>query len=88
MGSCLTLGSELSEETHMLTKHEALLGRGSQLRNPGELLCHMACNLQFSGDEISFWAVSGQSFSLRVLPGGASIVQPRWIPLRRILGDW
>ena len=87
MGSCLTLGSELSEETHVLTKQEALLGRGSQLRNPGELLCHMACNLQFYGDEISFWVVFGQSLWLRVLPGGACIAQSRWIPARRTLGD-
>ena len=28
-GSCLTLGNELSEETHMLTKQESLLGRGA-----------------------------------------------------------
>ena len=26
MGSCLTLGSELSEETHLLTKQETLSG--------------------------------------------------------------
>lgn len=30
-GSCLTLGSELSEETHVLTKQETLLGRGAQV---------------------------------------------------------
>ena len=29
MGSCLTLGNELSEESHMLTKQESLLGRGA-----------------------------------------------------------
>ena len=29
MGSCLTLGDELSEETHLLTKQETLLGRGA-----------------------------------------------------------
>ena len=28
--SSLTLGNELSEETHMLTKQETLLGRGNQ----------------------------------------------------------
>ena len=61
MGSCLTLGSELSEDTYVLTKQEALLGRGSQLRNPGKLRCHMACNVQFYGDEISLWVVFGQS---------------------------
>ena len=30
MGSCLALGSELSEETRVLTKEEALLGRGAR----------------------------------------------------------
>ena len=29
LGSCLTLGNELSEETHVLTKHETLLGKGT-----------------------------------------------------------
>ena len=28
MDSCLTLRNELSEETHVLTKQETLLGRG------------------------------------------------------------
>ena len=27
--SCLTLGNELSKETHVLTKQETLLGRGT-----------------------------------------------------------
>ena len=30
LGSCLTLGNELSEETHVLTKEEILLGKGTQ----------------------------------------------------------
>ena len=39
LGSCLTLGNELSEETHVLTKREALLGKGagvesSRVREP------------------------------------------------------
>ena len=39
LGSCLTLGNELSKETHVLTKQEAFLGRGaweesSKLREP------------------------------------------------------
>ena len=29
-GSCLTLGNELSEETHVLTKQELLLGKGTR----------------------------------------------------------
>ena len=30
LGSCLTIGNELSEETHVLTKQEILLGKGTQ----------------------------------------------------------
>ena len=29
LGSCLTLGNELSEGTHVLTKQEILLGKGA-----------------------------------------------------------
>jgi len=43
VGSCLTLGNDLSEATHVLTKQATLLGRApgenSRGRNPGELLC-------------------------------------------------
>ena len=45
-----------------------------------------AGGLQFYGDGISFQVVISQSFWLRVLPGGAPLVQPRWMPERRILG--
>ena len=39
LGSCLTLGNELSEETHVLTKQDILLGKGirveiSRVREP------------------------------------------------------
>ena len=47
----------------------------------------MAGSLGFYGDGISFQFVFGQSFGLRVLPGGACIAQPRWMPVKRILGD-
>ena len=33
VGSCLTLGNELSKETHKLTKQEAMLGRGGQVES-------------------------------------------------------
>ena len=46
----------------------------------------MAFSLGFYGDRISFQVVFSQSFWLRVLPGGAGLVQPRWMPERRILG--
>ena len=46
----LTLGNELSEETHMLTKQETLLRRGTQAEcreeNPGGLLCLVVCSLR------------------------------------------
>ena len=31
LGSCLTLGNELSEETYVLTKQEILLGKGTRV---------------------------------------------------------
>ena len=33
LGSCLTLGNELSEETHALTKQEILLGKGTRVES-------------------------------------------------------
>ena len=66
LGSCLTLGNELSEETHMLTKQENSLGREprvdrGRVRDSGGLLCHVARRPGFYGDGISFQVVSGQS---------------------------
>ena len=64
VGSCQILRNELSEETHVLTKREILggeilLGRRTQWRAEGQvklggLFCHVAHNLRFYGDEISF----------------------------------
>ena len=67
LGSCLTLWNELSEETHLLTKQEIFLGKGtrvesSRVKNPGEQLCHVARSLGFYGDGISFRVVFDQSF--------------------------
>ena len=43
VGSCLTLGNELSEEIHLLTKQKILLGRCSWAESSqGDLLCHVA----------------------------------------------
>ena len=33
LGSCLTLGNELSEETHVQTKQEILLGKGTRVES-------------------------------------------------------
>ena len=65
-GSCLTLGNQLSEETHVLTKQEILLGKGtrvesSRVRKPRRTaLLHGS--LHFYGDGISFQVVFDQSF--------------------------
>ena len=45
----------------------------------------MACSLGLYGDGISLRVVFRRSFWLRVLPGGAGLVQPTWMP-GRILG--
>ena len=71
VGSYLTLGNELSKETHMLTKQEILLGRGAwvestRVREPRSIA--RPC-----GNGVSFQVVSGQSFWLMVLPSGACI---------------
>ena len=69
----------------MLTKQEILVGKGAQeessrVREPRRTA--LPCGLQSQ----SFLVVFSQSFWLRVLPGGRCIVQPRWMPSRRILG--
>ena len=75
----------------MLTKQEILLGKGtraesSRVRDPRRAALHVARSLRFHGEGTSFWVVFTQSFGLRVHPGGARPVQPRWMPARRILG--
>ena len=47
----------------------------------------MAWTLGFYGDGISFRVVFSQSFWLRVLPGGAHLIQPRWMP-EKDSGRW
>ena len=48
----------------------------------------MARSLGFYDAGISFRVVFSQSFWLRVLPGGASLDQPRWTPERILGGGW
>ena len=55
----------MSEETHVLTKQEILLGRGAQVESSSvrePLLCHRAQSFAFYGNEISLWVVVDQSF--------------------------
>ena len=59
--------NELSEETHVLTKQEILLGKGtpvetSRVREPRRTSLPLARSLGFYGDGISFRVVFGQSF--------------------------
>ena len=63
----------------MLTKQEILLGKGTQVEDS-------RVREPFYGDGISFRVVFSQSFCLRVLSGVARLVQPRWMPMRRMLG--
>ena len=65
-GSRLTLGNESSKETHVLTKQEISLGKGtwvesSRVREPRRTALPRG-SLGFYGDRISFWVVFSQSF--------------------------
>ena len=91
VGSCLIIRNELSIETHVLTKQETLLGRGarvesSRVREPKGTAWPRGSQSRVLCDGIRFRVVFSQSFWVRVLPGGASLVQPRWRPARGIRG--
>lgn len=87
-GGPLTLGSELSEETRMLTKPETSPRRGTRVQSravreprrpalPGSQPWVLWGRGWFPG---CLWPVT------LVLPGGVHIAQLRWIPGRKILG--
>jgi len=64
MGSCLTLGNELSEETRVLTKQETFLGKGAQVesgrvREPRRTALPCGSQAQILWNGVSFWVVSG-----------------------------
>ena len=64
VGSCLTLRNELSEETHVLTELETLLGRGllgGEQEGKGTQENCSVSSLGFYGDGVSFWVFPGQS---------------------------
>ena len=93
MGSCLTLGNELSNEAHVLTKQETLKvwdtrAESRRVREPRRTALPRGSQSRVLWPWVSLRVVSGQTFGLRVLPGGVCIAQPRWIPARRILGGW
>ena len=84
MGSCLTLGNELSQETRA-AKARDFIGKGSwvestRVREPRKtaLLPHSHSRV-FPG---CLWLIG----LTRVLPDGdVCIIQPKWSPVRRIL---
>ena len=81
---------------YVLKNQETLLGRGTwvesrRLRARSRTALPVTWSLGFYADGISFQVVSGWSFWLRVLPGGAHVTQGRWIPAGSTLGghmDW
>ena len=93
VGPAASLGNEASEETHVLTKPETLLGggagaEGSWVRKPAELPSFYGDG---AGPRGCPWPVTsfGSVFSLTwVLPRGAGISQPGWIPQRGFLRGW
>ena len=54
--------------------------------NPEGLLCHVALSLGLYSVGIRLGVVFSQSFWLRVLAGGARLVQPRRMPARILAG--
>ena len=81
----------MSEETHVLTKQEILLGKdtradSSRVRGPRRTALPRLTVLGFMVmGLVSRLSLANHSDS-RVFPGGASLVQPRWVPERRMLG--
>ena len=85
------MGNELSEETHVLTKQEILLGKGTRVESSRVRETRRTALPRGSQSPVLWWWISfrvvlSQSFWCRVLPGGACLVQPRWMPERRVLG--
>ena len=92
VSSCLTLGSELSEEIHThADRARALPGRGtwaeSRSGDPGGRLCRGTRSLGFyRNGNISGLSLANHSDSGYFLVAHAA--QPRWVPTSRVLGSW
>ena len=92
----LSLRNYLSKERHLLTRQETLLGRDAWVESRRIRRLRRTALLTVSGFTVTGW-VSRLSlanhlacliFSLTgVLPGGAGICQPRWIPAWGLLGN-
>ena len=73
-------------EKEMVTHSSILAWRIPWTEKPGRLQSMGSQRVGHDWATSSFTLVLSQSFWLRVLPGGACLVQPRWMPERRILG--
>ena len=81
LGFCLTLGNELSEETHVLIKQEVLLGRSGEQEGKGTQENCSAPWLEVSGfmviGLVSGWSLANHSNSESFLVVHASLSQDR-----------
>ena len=81
LGSCLTLGNELSEETHVLTKQEILLGKGTRVESSSKGIQEnsSALWLPVLGSMViglvSGWSLANHSNSESFLAAHASLSQ-------------
>ena len=77
LGSCLTLGNELSEETYVLTKQEILLGKGarvgsSRVRKPRRTAlprgsqCTRGVSFRPFPNSSSWWRLISSVFLIRI----------------------
>ena len=89
MGSCLTLGKELSEETHV-DKARDFIGKGQMGGEQEAEETQENCSAAWLADLgfmvmglVSGWSLANHSNSES--PGGAHIAQPRWMLARGIL---
>ena len=55
LGSCLTLGNELSKETHLLTKQEILLGKGTRVASSRVREPRRTAPLHGSKSQVLWW---------------------------------
>ena len=82
MDSCLTLTKELPEATSVMTKQKTFLGggpgggqQGRETQEKGSALWLEACCLEFYGNRVQFWVVSGQSSCMAHVWSDASLSQ-------------
>ena len=92
LGCCLTLRSELSEETHVLTKQEILLGKGTQVESSRVREPRRTALPRGSQCRVLWWwdLFPGGLWSIiliQSLSWWRTQAQPRWMLARGILGS-